>query len=286
MIKNLTISGFIQANLAKLNAISATGRLELEILLCHGLGLTRSQVYAESRRVLSVSELHHLEKLLQRRIKGEPIAYIVGYKEFWSLQLRVTEATLVPRPETELVVEQALQLLPEKSPLKILDLGTGSGAIAIALAHERPNWQIYAIDISQAAARVAQSNVRVYSLSNIQIMVADWLRPCRPNQFHAIVANPPYLANDDPYLQDLGLQFEPMEALVGGKTGMEQIRQLVTQASRYLIPGGWLIIEHGHEQGEAVVDWFIQNNYQQVTLHHDLAGLPRVTLGQTNPLAY
>lgn len=219
--------------------------------------------------------------LTARRVSGEPLAYIVGQKEFWSLPLAVSPAVLVPRPETELLVERALELLPALAS-RVAELGTGSGAIALALASERPLWQLTATDCSQAALTLAADNARALGLRNVQFVAGDWLQPLRGTRYALIVSNPPYLATDDAALSDLALQHEPRAALCAGPAGLDALQVIIAGASAHLLPQGWLLLEHGSGQAGAVARMLVAQGFTHVRCHADLAGLPRVTEAQRN----
>jgi release factor glutamine methyltransferase len=262
-----------------LTTISQTPRLEAEALLTHVLNQERSHLYAHPEVRLTGRQNQDYEKLVARRAMGEPLAYIVGVKEFWSLPLRVSPDVLIPRPETELLVELALARIPVDEPQKIADLGTGSGAIALALASERPHCDITATDFSETALRVAADNARRLGLTNSQFIVGDWFAPLRA-RFHVIVSNPPYVALDDPDLQDALLQFEPHAALISEAQGHQDIETIVRSAGSFLHPDGWLLLEHGCDQGDQVRVLFMRYGLREVKTICDLAGHERVTLGQ------
>jgi release factor glutamine methyltransferase len=221
--------------------------------------------------------------LIARRAAGEPVAYLIGVREFWSLPLAVSPAVLIPRPETELVVERALALLPEPARSaaavrRVADLGTGSGAIALALASARPRWAVVAVDRSAAALEIARRNAGAFGLSRVETLTGDWFEPLAGCRFDLICSNPPYVAAGDSALG--ALQFEPTAALVAGPTGLEALRHLIMHAPAHLDPGGWLVLEHGHDQGAAVADALVATGYARVRCHRDLAGHDRVTEAQ------
>jgi release factor glutamine methyltransferase len=256
-------------------------RLEAEVLLAHTLNCSRSHLYTWPEQHLTEQQSQTFSSLIGRRLAGEPIAYITGTREFWSLTLRVTPDTLIPRPETELMVERSLEILQTKPTARIADLGTGSGAIAAALASELPESQITATDNSVKALSVAQANFEDLGLQNIQTSLGHWLTAL-PNAepFDLILCNPPYVAEYDPHLQEDGLPWEPASALVSGKDGLDDIRQLIKNAPLYLAPQGWLILEHGFDQGSAVRQLFSEAGYQRVITHHDLEQRERLTEGR------
>jgi release factor glutamine methyltransferase len=214
------------------------------------------------------------------RLRGEPLAYLVGQREFWSLPLRITPATLIPRPETELLVELALERLPYDAPLQVADLGTGSGAIALAIASERPNTKIVATDISAKALTVAKYNARKLKIYNVMFRQGNWCKPLANERFALIVCNPPYLANDDPHLCQGGLRFEPPLALLAGYDGLRAISAIVPQAIAHLQSGGWLLLEHGYDQCEKVSALLQENGFIETTQHQDAANINRVSIGR------
>jgi release factor glutamine methyltransferase len=255
--------------------------LEVHALLAHVLCKPRSYLLAYQELVLTDSVLVQFSTLLGRRLQGEPIAYLLGQREFYGLPLRVSPDVLIPRPETELLVELALERLPQNRPARVLDLGTGSGAIAIALAKSRPEAQITAVDISPRALELAQANATQLNASQIAFVASDWFSALPAlNRFDLIVSNPPYIAAGDPHLLSKDIEFEPALALVAGPNGMEAIRRIAPVALNYLVAGGYLLIEHGYDQKESCAALFSAVGYAQVKSHYDLGGNPRVTLGK------
>ncbi|MGQ9660014.1 MAG: peptide chain release factor N(5)-glutamine methyltransferase [Thermochromatium sp.] len=265
------------AALAALPEIHA--RLEAELLLAEATGWTRASLLAWPERVLDPTHLKGLETLLARRLAGEPIAYIRGRQGFWTLDLRVTPDTLIPRPETEHLVEIALDRLAARCPLRVADLGTGCGAIAAALAYERPDWTLIATDRSAPALAIARDNFRLLGLERILCLQANWLEALASASLDAILSNPPYIAGQDPHLDRGDLRFEPRSALTPGGDGLDAIRAIAADARRCLRPGGLLAVEHGGEQGEAVRRILAVAGLQRIETVRDLAGLDRVTLG-------
>ncbi len=259
----------------------STPTLEAEILIAHALAVPRSYLYSHPEYVLKENERNLLHNLLNRRLMGEPIAYILGEKEFWSLPLMVNQHTLIPRPETELLVELTLAKLPKQASIKVADLGTGSGAIALALAQARPHWQIVATDQSLAALQVAQANAQRLHLSNVRFNQGDWCSALGADRFAAIVSNPPYIPRDDPHLDKGDLRFEPKTALAAGEDGLAAFRKIIPQAKHHLTSAGWLLLEHGFDQGSAVRDLMQQAGYQKIQTHEDLTHIGRVTIGCT-----
>ena len=258
---------------------SETPRLDAELLLAHVLGRPRSYLYTWPEAQPNTAEMTLFQSLLARRVRGEPIAYLTGRREFWSLDLEVSPATLIPRPETELLVELALEKLPLE-PCYIADLGTGSGAIALALARERPNWRILACDASAEALGIARSNAERLDIDSIEFQHSDWLTSIPPLQFNMIVSNPPYVAAASPYLQQGDVRFEPSSALIAGQDGLDAIRQIIKQSGEYLASGAYLLFEHGNEQGAATRKLLQQARYHEIETKHDLAGHERVSGGR------
>ena len=261
---------------------SSTPGLDAELWLAHAMKLSRSGVLARLSDPLQENVQPEFMELLDRRAQGEPVAYLLGSKGFWTLDLQVSPDVLIPRPETELLVETCLSLLPASlGDLQVADLGTGSGAIALSLAAERPQWQLTATDISAGALTLAKSNAEHHKLSNVSFRLGAWCEALPPGQrYHAIVSNPPYIAPDDPHLQGDGLPFEPMSALAAAEQGLADIREIVAQSPAYLLPGGWLLIEHGLQQGPAVQALMRAQNFDCIVTATDLAGLDRLTYGR------
>lgn len=258
-----------------------SAQIDAELLLAHALACSRTHLYTWPEQVLSISQYTLFESLLERRVLGEPVAYIIGEREFWSLPLQVNRHVLIPRPETELLVETALTLLPA-GPQHVADLGTGSGAIALALASERPYWQIVATDRSAEALTVASANAARLQLSNVQFQQGDWCAALAAQRFDMLLSNPPYIAPHDSHLQQGDLRFEPATALSAADAGLADLRTLIKDARAYLKPGAWLLLEHGHEQGQAVRDLFSEHDYREVHTLQDLNGLDRLSLGRSS----
>lgn len=275
-----TIGSALTRGAARLGHLPGTApRHEAERLLGLATQLSRSQILAWPERLLWRSAQRRFDRLLERRAAGEPFAYLSGTQGFWSLQLRVTPATLVPRPETEMLVELALASLPEDARLRVADLGTGSGAIAVALASERPLWQIVATERCPAAVRVARENLSALGIESVALLLGDWLTPFSSNCFDAILSNPPYVRDLDPHLTSGALDHEPRLALAAGADGLAAIRLIVSTAGSALRPGGLLAVEHGFDQGSSVRALFVAAGLHEVSTRRDLAGLERVTLG-------
>jgi release factor glutamine methyltransferase len=250
--------------------------LEARILLAHALQLSRVQLITQSERTLTAEEAQSISALFQRRINGEPIAYIVGEREFFGLMLYTTPAVLIPRPETELLVELALDRL--RTGGHVLDMGTGSGAIAIALAHTRPDAGVTALDVSEAALAIARRNASRHH-ANIRFLQSDWYGALTSERFDIIVANPPYIVAGDAHLSQGDLRFEPADALTDHADGLSALRVIIEGASAHLVPGGFLLMEHGYDQAPEVRDLLTRHGFQQVQSWHDLAGTERVSSG-------
>ncbi|MDL4913870.1 MAG: peptide chain release factor N(5)-glutamine methyltransferase [Enterobacterales bacterium endosymbiont of Blomia tropicalis] len=252
---------------------------DAEILLSFVTGKSRSWLVAFDETPLSDEQRAQLDALLARRAQGEPVAHLVGEREFWSLPLRVNDATLIPRPDTEILVEQALARLPA-TPSCILDLGTGTGAIALAIASERPDCQVVGVDRIEAAVELAQHNADSLNLSNATFLLSHWFRELSPNRFELIVSNPPYIDANDVHLGQGDVRFEPRSALVADESGLADLRTLIEQAPDWLTASGWLLLEHGWQQDDAVRQLMLKNGYQAVATASDYGGNPRVTFGQ------
>jgi len=249
--------------------------LEARILLTHTLGLTRVQLITQSERTLTCREADQLATLAQRRIDGEPIAYIVGTREFYGLEFEVTPAVLIPRPETELLVELALDYLPEGG--RLLDMGTGSGAIAVAIAHNCPDAQVTALDVSDVALAVATRNA-VKHAAKVEFLRSDWYSAAGDRQFDVIVSNPPYIVSGDRHLREGDLRFEPVNALTDHGDGLSALRTIIAGASQHM-RNGWLFMEHGYDQAETVRSLLQQHGFGDVQSWKDLAGIERVSGG-------
>lgn len=254
-------------------------RRDAEILLGHVTGKSRTQILAFDETTLSAAQAETLTQLLARRQNGEPIAHLVGSREFWSLPLFVSPATLIPRPDTECLVEQALARLPQR-PCRILDLGTGTGAVALALASERPDCQLTAVDYIADAAALAQRNADHLGITNVTIMQSDWFSELSPQRFAMIVSNPPYIDEQDEHLSQGDVRFEPKTALVAGDSGLADLAHIVNQGRDWLEPGGYMLLEHGWRQGAAVRALFTSAGYAQVQTCRDYGDNDRLTLAQ------
>jgi len=255
---------------------------EVELLLGHALGKDRAWLFAHADDALAVDGALRFHALLMRRAAGEPIAYIVGRREFWSLDLKVDPDVLIPRPETELLVELALARVPQNAQVDIADLGTGSGAIALAIACEHPLARVLATDASAAALAVARENAGRLGIGNVEFAQGDWCAALGGRRFELIVSNPPYIAQTDVHLQQGDLRFEPRAALASGADGLDAIRSIVTAAPSHLQPNGWLLFEHGHDQGRAARDLLAQSRFVEIFSALDLEQRERVSGGRVS----
>ncbi|WP_181168269.1 peptide chain release factor N(5)-glutamine methyltransferase [Cognatiluteimonas lumbrici] len=250
------------------------------LLLAHALQRPRAWLYAHGDEAVDAAAAARFESLLARRVAGEPVAYLTGSRGFWRFELRVTPDTLIPRPETELLVELALERLPADRVLRVADLGTGSGAIALALAGERPRAEVVATDASPAALAVARGNAAALGIGNVAFREGSWFAPLAGERFDLVASNPPYVAAGDPHLGEGDLRFEPATALASGGDGLDDIRAIAAAAPAYLAAGGWLLLEHGHDQGAAVRALLREAGLADVATHRDLEQRERVTLGR------
>lgn len=278
-----TIASCLQQS-SQLTAVSDSPRLDLEIILAHILQKSRTYLFAWPEQMLTDSQAALFGEFMSRRLGGEPVAHIVGAREFWSLPLMVDNSTLIPRPDTELLVEAALELFADdekNKPRRLLDLGTGTGAIVVALAHERKYWQCVGVDREFAAIALAEKNRIQLNLSNVTIQQSDWFSALSTEPaFDIIVSNPPYIDPQDPHLAQGDVRFEPLSALIADNKGLADLEFIITAAVHYLLPGAWLLLEHGYDQGTAVRELFQVHGYREIKTLRDLGDNERVTLGK------
>jgi release factor glutamine methyltransferase len=275
------IRALIEEGAARLKRVADDPRHEAEILLGAALGQPRSYLMAHPERpVLDCEATDRYEAHITRRAHGEPIAYILGEKEFWSLPIAVEPSVLVPRPETELVVERALAHLPMDAPLDVLDLAAGSGAIALAIANERPQCRVVGTDVSADAVSLAIMNAARLGLGRVAFHVGSWFEPVVGRRFDLVASNPPYIAVGDPRVEATVRRFEPHTALYSGPTGLEALERIAADAPRHLQPGGWLVLEHGDLQGPAVRALLESRGFESIATHRDLGGCERCTEGR------
>lgn len=274
----LTLKQALQRFSLELEPFSDSPRLDAQILILFFTGITREKFLAYPDFPLSADQEQMLIQGIQRRQNGEPIAYIVGYREFWSMTLSVSPDTLIPRPETECLVEWVLQKFSSEKKWRLADLGTGSGAIAIALAHERALWEIHATDLNEKALAIAKSNAEKFTPGRILFFHGDWCSALEQHDYDLIISNPPYIAQNDPHLK--ALRFEPNLALISGKDGLEAIRKIAETAKGYLRSDGYLVLEHGFDQSQAVCHILKDFGYNEIEAYRDLGGLERFVVGQ------
>lgn len=280
-----TMSAMTQTPKLRLDAMlrQASDRIEpteARLLLAHALGRTDAWLYAHDDEPVDDASARRFAALVEARAGGEPIAYLTGRRGFWTLELEVNANTLIPRPETELLVELALSRLAAGSSSRVADLGTGSGAIALAIAKERPHARVMATDASEGALVVATRNAESNAIPNVEFRHGDWFAPLLGERFDLIASNPPYIADGDPHLQQGDLRFEPATALSSGRDGLDDIRDIVAHAGRHLVKGGWLLLEHGLQQGAAIRALFAEAGFSEIATERDLEMRDRVTLGR------
>lgn len=275
----INIRSALEQALQKLEQRNTESRLETEILMCHVLKKNRAYLFAHPEELISQNQIEHFEELIQQRVKGIPIAYITGSRDFWSLSLKVNPATLIPRHETERLVELVLELMPNKPGISLLDLGTGSGAIALAIATERPYWDIDACDYSKEALIIAKENATDLGITNVTFYQSDWFKQLPRKRYHAIVANPPYIAEQDPHLLEGDVRFEPQTALVSGQEGLADLQYIIEQSIDYLVPEGLLLLEHGYDQMSYLRSILNKLGYENVQCWQDIQGHDRVSGG-------
>lgn len=263
-----------------LASITCSARLDSEILLAFCLQKDRSFLLTWPEMELTQQQQQCFQEMIRKRLQPQPIAYLTGEREFYSLTLKTTPATLVPRPETEMLVDKVLELTSHISSPEILELGTGTGAIALAIKQHAPHSQLLATDVSQSALEVAMHNARQLHLQ-VEFIVSDWFAALEQiRSFDVVVSNPPYIASHDPYLSQGDLPAEPLLALTSGDDGLQALTQIIKSASQYLKPAGWLVLEHGYDQQQPVSDLLYEQGYQQVATFNDFNDLPRMSVGQ------
>ena len=284
MAPAMQIMHVIEEAIKQLQSVSDSARLDSELLLCSVLKKDRSFLHAWPEHELNQQQSNSFHKLLEQRLLGKPIAHILGERGFWSLNLKVTTDTLIPRPDTERLVELALELIPEKAQWKILDLGTGTGAIALSLAKEKPGCFITATDQSIAVIDIAKENAADNKISNIEFVQSDWFANINNQQFDMIVSNPPYIKENDPHLKQGDVRFEPLTALTAGEDGLDDIRTIIATSQKYLTKSGVLLIEHGYDQADAVCDLLSKAHFNNVSNYKDDNDNPRVSIGYIKQL--
>lgn len=278
-----SIQNTLQQDIPRISAAleldASTARIEVQSLVQHVLQVPRAYLLAHPEQILDSRQQTTYDALLKRRLQGEPIAHILGEREFFGLNFKVTPATLIPRPDTELLVELALQRMPQGMPCRVLDLGTGSGAIAVAIAHSRPDVAVTAVDASEEALEVARENAGRLGIANIVFQRSDWFSALDGQCFDLIVSNPPYVAAGDAHLTRGDVRFEPLSALASGADGLDDIRSIVSKAEAFLERGAWLLLEHGYDQAEQVRNILQKNRFAEVFSAKDIAGINRVSGG-------
>ena len=259
---------------------SPTARLDAQVLLTHILQCNTAHLLAWPEKKLNEEQITGYQQLIQQRQQGLPVAHLTGLREFWSLNFSVNDSTLIPRPETETLIEFILDKFSNREKIKLLDMGTGTGAIAITIASEKPGWKIFASELSADALKLARDNSNTHQTNNISFVQSNWFNNIKHNDFDIIVSNPPYIANDDPHLLVGDVRFEPQSALSAGATGMDDIEHLCRHAKNHLKKNAWLIIEHGYNQKQLVSDCFAKNGFTQIEQKQDLSGHIRMTAGK------
>lgn len=259
---------------------SPTARLDAQVLLTHILQCNTAHLLAWPEKKLNEEQITGYQQLIQQRQQGLPVAHLTGLREFWSLDFSVNDSTLIPRPETETLIEFILDKFSNREKIKLLDMGTGTGAIAITIATEKPGWEIFASELSANALKLARDNSNTHQTNNISFVQSNWFNNIKHNDFDIIVSNPPYIASDDPHLLVGDVRFEPQIALSAGATGMDDIEHLCLNAKNHLKKNAWLIIEHGYNQKQLVSDCFAKNGFTQIEQKQDLSGHIRMTAGK------
>ena len=276
----MTIQQALQQARQNLAESSPTAGLDAQVLLSHILQCNTAHLLAWPEKKLNREQIANYRQLIQQRQQGVPVAHLTGLREFWSLNFSVNDSTLIPRPETETLIEFILDKFSDREKIKLLDMGTGTGAIAITIATEKPGWEIFASELIEDALKLARDNSNSHQTSNITFIHSDWFNNIKHNDFDIIVSNPPYIANDDPHLLAGDVRFEPQSALSAGTTGMNDIEHLCAHAKNHLTQNGWLIVEHGYNQKQLVADCFAENGYVEIEHKNDLSGHIRMTAGK------
>lgn len=282
MPKNQTIKTLLNTNTSRLTSVLnevSSAFFEANLLLQHILNVNRAWLISHENAYLTPENAARFETLINKRIAGEPIAYILGEREFYGLNLKVTPDTLIPRPDTETLVDAALKKIEPHLPLSICDLGTGTGAIALAIAKHRPQTQVTAVDASESALKIAQENAEHLDITNITFIQSNWFAELKNKTFDLIISNPPYIEENDPHLSQGDLRFEPRTALASGIDGLDDIRHIINHANKHLNAHGWLMLEHGYNQAKEVADLFAMAEFKNIQHVEDLAGIQRVTIG-------
>ena len=276
----MNIQQVLQQASKALAETSPSAMLDTQVLLTHVLRCNTAHLAAWPEKTLSDAQLADFQKLVEKRRQGLPVAHLTGSREFWSLDFSVDNSTLIPRPETETLVEYLLDNFGNRENLKLLDMGTGTGVIAISIATEKPGWEIVASDISEQALELARQNRSHHDTGNVTLIHSDWFQNIDAENFDIIISNPPYIASDDPHLTQGDVRFEPESALSSGVTGMDDIEHLCAQAKKYLLQNGWLIVEHGYNQKQLVAECFAKNGFSEIEQKQDLSGHTRMTAGK------
>jgi release factor glutamine methyltransferase len=281
-MNNITVAQCLQ-RVVELESVSDSARLDIELILCHILQKNRTWLFTWPGKILTPEQAEAFQVFFNRRKSGEPVAHIIGRREFWSLPLAVNKSTLIPRPDTELLVETVLDLFAQdvlQQPRHCLDLGTGTGAIVLAIASEKPQWNLLGVDYSAEAVALAEHNRVALDFNHVVIAQGDWFGNVGAQQFDVIVSNPPYVDPQDPHLTQGDVRFEPLSALIADNKGLADIEWIVAQAGNYLLPHGWLLLEHGYDQGQAVRDLLTAQQFEQIETRRDYGGNERVSLGR------
>lgn len=284
-MSNITVAQCLQLA-PELERISDSARLDIEIILCHILQKNRTWLFTWPDKILTPDQQQMFAEFFQRRKSGEPIAHIVGEREFWSLPLAVNNSTLIPRPDTELLVETTLELFAQDKSdqaRNCLDLGTGTGAIVLALASEKPHWQLLGVDKSADAVALAEQNRKQLNFNHVKVQQSDWFTQIEANKFDVIVSNPPYIDPQDPHLDQGDVRFEPRSALIAENHGLADIELIIRESWNYLRSDGWLLLEHGYDQGDAVRELLRAHGFVAVETRRDLGNNERVSLGKRSP---